>query len=96
MVTAGADLTLKVLGVHSGHKVLHSTALPDFPYCLKVVGGYALCGCGDGSCLVVDLATGQVQYGLGANKAAVRAIEADGSCLVCAGDDGGVMVYQFA
>ena len=50
---------------------------------------------GDGNVLVHDLTRGDVAYGLGANRAAVRAMHASRSRLVCAGDDGGVIAYDF-
>ncbi len=96
MVTAGADKTLQVLEPRVGYLPMHSLQLPDFPYSLGVLGELALCGCGDGSCLAVDAGSGRVLYGLGANRAAVRAIEACGDALVCAGDDGSAVLYRFS
>jgi len=52
-------------------------------------------GGGDGMLLVNDAASGQLLYGLGANRAAVRAAHATPNRLVCAGDDGHVLVYTF-
>jgi hypothetical protein len=96
VVTAGADKTLQVLEPRAGYSRMHSLQLPDFPYSLGVLGELALCGCGDGSCLVVDTGGGRVLYGLGANKGAVRAIEACGDALLCAGDDGAAVLYSFS
>lgn len=51
-------------------------------------GGLALVGCGDGSLWVVHISSGEVRYCLGANKHAVRCIEACEDRLMCSGDDG--------
>jgi len=76
--------------------VLHRrTDHKDFIYSLAAVGGLALSGGGDGSLLVNDVCSGQLLYCLGSNRAAVRAAHASPHRLVCAGDDGGVMVYTF-
>ena len=63
---------------------------------MTVAAGLALCGCGDGSLLVIDISSGQTLYALGANKAAVRGVHASKSRLVCVGDDGSVYTYNFA
>jgi hypothetical protein len=95
VVTSGADKTLQILDPRASYTRVHSLQLPDFPYSLSVQGGLALCGCGDGSCLVVEAGSGRVLYGLGAGRAAVRAIEACGDTLLCAGDDGTAVLYKF-
>jgi len=77
-------------------KPLATVELPDFPYSLAAAGGLAFCGCGDGSACVVDVAEGRLLYALGANKAAVRAVDVGvGGVLVCGGDDGSVVSYDF-
>ena len=54
-------------------------------------------GCGDGSVLVVDISLGKVQYGVGANKAAVRSsMEVSHDPMVAAGDDGSLISYCFS
>ncbi|KAL3143401.1 hypothetical protein ABBQ38_002225 [Trebouxia sp. C0009 RCD-2024] len=96
VVTAGADGTVKAFDVRSPLQAVSQAKLTDFPYSLAVAGGLALCGCGDGSLLVIDLSSGQTLYALGANKAAVRGVHASRSRLVCMGDDGSVYMYNFA
>lgn len=98
MVTAGADKTLRVCDPAASYRALHTVALTDFPYALAAAGdGLVVCGCGDGSVHVVDVLQGKTLYALGAGRAAVRCLEVcAGSKLVCAGDDGCVVSYQFA
>lgn len=95
VVTAGADNTVKVFDARIDSTAVSQAKLTDFPYSLAVAGGLALAGCGDGSLLVIDVSTGDVLYGLGANKAAVRGVHASRDCLVCVGDDGSVYMYDF-
>ena len=61
----------------------------------KAIGDHCCSGGGDGMLLVHDLATGGVLYGLGANRAAVRAIHCETGRLVAAGDDGTLIAYDF-
>ena len=96
VVTAGADGTVKAFDTRSPVQPVSQAKLTDFPYSMAVAGGLALCGCGDGSLLVIDISSGQTLYALGANKAAVRGVHASQSSLVCAGDDGSVYIYKFA
>jgi len=58
-------------------------------------GGLALVGCGDGSVWVVHCGSGEVRYCLGANKHAVRCLEATHDRLVTSGDDGNLVLYHF-
>lgn len=95
MVTAGADGTVKAFDTRSALLAVSQAKLTDFPYSMAVAGGLALCGCGDGSLLVIDITSGQIVYALGANKAAVRGVHASQTCLVCMGDDGSVCTYDF-
>lgn len=52
-------------------------------------------GCGDGSVWVVHCGSGEVRYCLGANKHAVRCLEATHDRLVTSGDDGNLVLYHF-
>lgn len=99
-MTAGADKSVCVLDPHASFAPAARLPLTDFPYCLKPVAGGALvaAGCGDGSLHVIDPSGGSgasTLYALGANAAAVRAVEAVGDRLVCAGDDGKALLYEF-
>jgi WD40 repeat protein len=93
--TCGADGTVRILDARSPMGELACIALTDFPYSFTAAGGLLLVGCGDGSLHVIDVATLATQYALGANGAAVRTIDACREKLVCSGDDGHVMVYDF-
>lgn len=97
VVTVGADNLIKVLEPRCGFKVLHSiSSHRDFIYSLYIAGPLAWSGSGDGSLLVHELLTGQCLYGLGADsQGAVRCVSLVGpDCLVVAGDDGNVMIYN--
>ena len=96
VVTCGADGKLCVLDPRAELCTVFSVQLTDFPYAMSAAGGLAMCGCGDGSLHVVDIAAGKTLYALGANKAAVRTVHASADTLVCSGDDGGVYVYNYA
>ncbi|KAF6262043.1 WD40-repeat-containing domain protein [Scenedesmus sp. NREL 46B-D3] len=98
VVTAGADMTLRVMDAAQPCKPIHTVQLTDFPYTLTAVAAdLVLCGCGDGSVHVVDLEAGRALYALVAGKAAVRAMEVSpaGDRVVCAGDDGCAVCYEF-
>lgn len=95
MVTCGADMSLQVLEAAKSYQPLHKVQLTDFAYSLTVIGGLAVCGCGDGTVHVVDVNEGSILYALHPGKAAVRALEASDSSLVCAGDDGTISIFNF-
>ena len=98
LLTAGADGIVSALeprmGLQAAHRFAHHR---DHVYSLAAVGEHVLSGGGDGVVLVHSLRAGQGRlcYGLGANQAAVRAMHAEPHRLVCAGDDGSVMAYDF-
>lgn len=96
VVTTGADMTLRVLDPRASLRVVTTVALPDFPYCMTLVGGLGVCGCGNGAACVVDYREGSLLYALGANTAAVRTAHASRDTLVCSGDDGSAIVYEFS
>lgn len=93
--TCGADGTVRVVDARAGVGELACIELTDFPYSFTAAGGLVLAGCGDGSVHVIDLATLQALYALGANKHAVRTLDASSGKLVCSGDDGKALVYDF-
>jgi WD40 repeat protein len=96
IVTAGADRRMLCLDTRMDLAAVHEwTDHKDFIYSLKTFGNLVLSGAGNGWLLVHDAESGQCLYGLGANKAAVRCIAATPSKLVCAGDDGTAVVYDF-
>ena len=95
IVTAGADHLVNVIDPKASFKTRSVfDDHKDFIYSLKVTGGLAFSGAGDGMLLVHDIQQGKLLYGLGANQAAVRCIGMTKETLVAAGDDGGVIVYN--
>lgn len=96
IVTAGADRRMLCLDTRMDLAVVHEWKdHKDFIYSLKTFGKLVLSGGGNGWLLVHDAASGQCLYGLGANKAAVRCIAPTLSHVVCAGDDGTAVVYDY-
>ncbi|KAG2484442.1 hypothetical protein HYH03_016752 [Edaphochlamys debaryana] len=96
VLTAGADGTVRSLDPRLGFALAATARLTDFPYSMTAAGGVGVVGCGDGSVHFVDVQTGDTLYALGANRAAVRCLEASGERLVTSGDDGNAVVYTFA
>lgn len=96
IVTAGADKRMLCLDVRMDlHPVHEWKEHKDFIYSMETLGPLVLSGDGQGWLLVHDVLSGECLYGLGASKAAVRAIHASPKMLVCAGDDGKASVYDF-
>jgi WD40 repeat protein len=95
VVTAGADGWVKAFEGRQGMQQVWAARLPDFPYSMAAHGGLVLVGCGDGSLLVMDRASGSTQYTLAASTVAVRTIHAGGHQLVVGGDDGTALLYEF-
>ncbi|TMW55599.1 hypothetical protein Poli38472_010481 [Pythium oligandrum] len=95
LITGGADGTIKVLDKRASFKTLFTFAEHmDFIYSLHVEHQLCFSGAGNGMLHVHDWKRGKLLYGLGANQAAVRAIETTPTQLIAAGDDGGVIVYD--
>lgn len=95
VVTAGADGVVRVLDPRQSFAELHAIPVTNFVYSCAAAGGLALVGCGDGALHVIDIESGAISYALGANQAAVRTVDASADRLVCAGDDGNVIIYDF-
>lgn len=99
--TCGADKTVRILDARSDIGELACITLPDYPYSLFAAGGLLLTGCGDGSVVVIDIPTLQVQYTMHACDNAVRTMQAgtsgDGAAdqLIIAGDDGEAIAYSY-
>lgn len=97
VVTAGADKVMHVLEPRMSYSPLYTWRdHKDFIYSMEVHGNYVLSGAGNGWLLVHDVDSGSCAYALGAGENAVRCIGASRSKLVCAGDDGKMMVYDYA
>lgn len=95
IVTCGADGTVCTIDPRGTMSELASIQLTDFPYSLTATGGLVLAGCGDGSVHVIDMATMDVLYALGADKNAIRTMDASSDHLIVSGDDGNACVYHF-
>jgi hypothetical protein len=96
VVTSGADQRLCVLEP-SSLRVVSTHVLPDFPYSLAGCGGAAVCGCGDGAVVVIDVAEGRQLRSWKAAPNAIRCTLANEQAgLVCAGDDGRTLHYAFS
>ncbi|KAF5826437.1 WD40-repeat-containing domain protein [Dunaliella salina] len=94
LVSAGADGTLAITDPRTWGLV-KQIRLSNFPYSMMAAGGLALVGLGDGSLWVIQCSSGKVFYCLGANKHAVRCLEATYDKLVTSGDDGNMVLYHF-
>jgi WD40 repeat protein len=95
-VTCGADMTVRLLDSRSSLSQVESIDLSDYPYSITAAGGLLAVGCGDGRVHVIDLATMQALYVLGANLHAVRTLTPSANRLVCSGDDGCCTIYNFS
>lgn len=96
IVTAGADKRMLCLDTRMDLAIVHEwTDHRDFIYSLKTFGNLVLSGGGNGWLLAHDAVSGKCCYGLGANKAAVRSIMTSQQNIVCAGDDGTAVVYDY-
>jgi WD40 repeat protein len=96
VVTYGADKRICVLDPRAGFKVVRAMSEQrEFIYAMRVAGDQVFSGAGDGALLAHDIKSGSVLWGLGANRAAIRAIEVTPTRLVCAGDDGNAILYDF-
>jgi len=96
VISSGADKRLLTLDPRMSLQAVHLFEdHRDFIYSLHAIGHIAISGAGDGSVLLHDLQQGKCMYGLGANRAAVRALHADTNRLVCAGDDGSIVSNEF-
>lgn len=93
--TTGADKTIRILDARNEIGELACIDLPDYPYSFAAAGGLLLAGCGDGSVVVVDIPTLQVQYTLRSCENAVRTMQCTNDQLVIAGDDGDAISYSF-
>ncbi|GFR45674.1 hypothetical protein Agub_g7088, partial [Astrephomene gubernaculifera] len=95
LLTAGADGTARTLDPRMGFALASTVRLTNFPYSMVAAGGVAAVGCGDGSVHFIDIQSGRTLYALGANRAAVRCMEACYDKLICSGDDGKALLYTF-
>lgn len=98
LVTSGADKKIRISDARMNLNPIGDLGSHrDFIYTLKLLGNLILSGSGDGMLLVHDMKqdNGKLLYGLGANAAAVRCIEATENTFIAAGDDGNAIMYHF-
>ena len=95
IASAGADKRMFVLDMRKGLEPLFEMrGHADFIYSMEIFGDIVLSGAGNGMLLTHSLRdSGELLYGLGANGAGVRCIEASHDKLIAAGDDGKAIVY---
>lgn len=67
----------------------------DVPLCVTTLGPHIVSGAANGALLCHDAKRNDCCWGLGANKGAVRAIDASPERLVAVGDDGNCLVWSF-
>jgi len=97
IITAGADGRVNIVDKRQHFRTRSTyTAHKDFIYSLHLYNDLCFSGSGDGMLLVHDFRTDTLLYGLGANQAAVRGIVSTKDQLICAGDDGSVIIYDMA
>lgn len=97
VVSTGADGRVLVLEPRCGYAPLHefSGLTEDFLYSLLVLDDVAFVGDGRGRVQCLDLDTGQQQYELNAGENAIRCLGATSASLICAGDDGNALIFDF-
>lgn len=94
--TAGADNQVHILDIRNAQYPLYSfTEHKDFIYSLHLVGDICLSGDGSGMLMFHSIVDGSLLYGLGANKGAVRCIDATIDHLIVGGDDGKALIYSY-
>lgn len=97
IVSTGADGKIAILEPRANYKPLHElpNMTDDFLYSLLVLESVAFVGDGRGKVTCIDLQAGQVSYGLDAGDNAIRCLGTTSASLVCAGDDGNVVIFDF-
>lgn len=97
LVSTGADGRLLVMEPRSGYAPLYEfhSLTEDFLYSLLVLDDVAFVGDGRGRVICFDLDLGQQRYELNAGDNAIRCIGATSASLICAGDDGNALIFDF-
>ena len=97
LVSTGADGRLLILEPRAGYRPLHEigSLTQDFLYSLLVLDSVAFVGDGRGQVTCIDLQEGQPRYTLSAGENAIRCLGASASNLICAGDDGNAVIFDF-
>eukprot|EP01112_Ceratiomyxa_fruticulosa_P013370 TRINITY_DN3760_c0_g2_i1.p1 TRINITY_DN3760_c0_g2~~TRINITY_DN3760_c0_g2_i1.p1 ORF type:complete len:319 (-),score=45.38 TRINITY_DN3760_c0_g2_i1:54-1010(-) len=96
IVTAGADKKMQVIDARSGFNVRTTlTDHTDFIYGMISNEELVISTAGNGKLQVHDLGSDSLLYELVTGKNAIRCLYADESRLVCAGDEGNCIVYNY-
>ena len=97
LVTAGADKVMLCVDPRAGFdRALHVWKdHKDFIYHVTSHANMIFSSGGNGWLLAHDVDSGKCAYGIGAGENAMRCIQTSENRLVCAGDDGKVMAYDF-
>lgn len=97
VVSTGADGRVLILEPRSSYAPLHELAglTEDFLYSLLVLDSVAFVGDGWGQVTCIDLQSGQKKYVLAAGENAIRCLGATAASLICAGDDGNAVIFDF-
>lgn len=97
LVSVGADGRLLMLEPRENFRPLFElgSITQDFVYSLLVLDDLAFTGDGHGVVTCFDVRTGQQRYTLEAGQNAIRCLGASATSLVCAGDDGNAVIFDF-
>ena len=97
LISSGADKRICVYDPRMNFQVRYTfTEHNDFIYSLTSAGNYCFSGSGDGLVYVHDLLSGRIKWGVGAGMAAIRNIGIlSNKYMICTGDDGKAMIYDF-
>jgi len=97
MVSAGADGRVLIMDPRMNFSPLfqHEDATKDFIYSMLVLDDLVFVGDGRGLVKCFDVRNGQERYTLEAGSNAIRCLGATETSLVCAGDDGNAVIFDF-
>mmetsp|Transcript_94287 Transcript_94287/g.281356 ORF Transcript_94287/g.281356 Transcript_94287/m.281356 type:complete len:650 (-) Transcript_94287:94-2043(-) len=97
VVSVGADGRLLVLEPRQSFAPLSefSGITEDFIYSLLVLDDLAFVGDGRGQVTCFDVRSGQKRYVLDAGQNAIRCLAATATSLICSGDDGNAVIFDF-
>jgi WD40 repeat protein len=97
LITAGADKVMHCYDPQKGFdEPLHTWKdHQDFIYAVETHANMVFSTGGNGWVLAHDVDSGKCCYGIGAGKNAMRCLATTDTQLVCAGDDGKIMAYDY-
>lgn len=97
LLSVGADGRLLALDPRMSFCTLfdYGRITEDFVYSLLVLDDIAFTGDGRGRVTCFDLRTGLLKYTLDAGQNAIRCMCATDASLICAGDDGNAIIFDF-